>query len=108
MSIHILLKFFPTNSKLCLVEYSEQYYFQGHYVRVLGDIGDKGTETEVLLLECDVPHSPFSELVLRDLPQMPWKITSQVCKYLSLWYLANVVNSIDGTALCTRVIGITD
>jgi len=49
----------------------------GHYVRLLGDIGNKDVENEVLLLECDVPHSPFSNLVLKDLPQMPWKITSQ-------------------------------
>lgn len=49
---------------------------QGHFVRVLGDIGDKNTETEVLLLEHDIPHQSFSAAVLGDLPQMPWQITS--------------------------------
>lgn len=50
-------------------------YPLGHFVRVLGDIGDKETENEVLLLEHDVPHQSFSALVLDDLPQMPWGIT---------------------------------
>jgi exosome complex exonuclease DIS3/RRP44 len=49
---------------------------RGHFVRVLGEIGDKETETEVLLLEHDVPHQSFSSSVLADLPQMPWQITS--------------------------------
>ena len=56
--------------------------FQGHYVRVLGEIGDKDTENEVLLLEHDIPHSPFSKLVLKDLPEMPWIITPQVCHHI--------------------------
>ncbi|ORY24609.1 RNB-domain-containing protein [Neocallimastix californiae] len=40
----------------------------GHFVRDLGDIGDRNTETEVLLLEHDVPYMPFSQQVLNDLP----------------------------------------
>ena len=51
-------------------------YPLGHFVRVLGDIGDKETETEVLLLEHDVPYQSFSASVLNDLPQMPWGITA--------------------------------
>ena len=47
----------------------------GHFVRVLGEIGDRETETEVLLLEHDVPHQSFSATVLADLPAMPWRIT---------------------------------
>ncbi|KAJ3036866.1 exosome catalytic subunit dis3 [Rhizophlyctis rosea] len=43
-------------------------YPQGHYVRTLGEVGDKATETEVLLLEHDVPFAPFSPLVLSFLP----------------------------------------
>lgn len=46
----------------------------GHFVRELGEIGDKDTENEVLLLEHDVPHQSFSTAVLADLPQMPWTI----------------------------------
>ncbi|KAL5022343.1 hypothetical protein ScPMuIL_001498 [Solemya velum] len=52
-------------------------YPQGHFVRKLGEIGDKDTENEVLLLEHDVPHSKFSEAVLSFLPKMPWTITEE-------------------------------
>jgi len=52
-------------------------YPLGHFVRCLGDIGDKDTENEVLLLEHDVPHSNFSEAVLSFLPKMPWTITEE-------------------------------
>ena len=48
---------------------------QGHFVRELGEIGDKDTENEVLLIEHDVPHLAFSQAVLADLPQLPWAIT---------------------------------
>ncbi|XP_077014526.1 exosome complex exonuclease RRP44 isoform X2 [Tamandua tetradactyla] len=50
-------------------------YPNGHFVKNLGDAGDKETETEVLLLEHDVPHQPFSQAVLSFLPKMPWSIT---------------------------------
>ncbi|XP_046670667.1 exosome complex exonuclease RRP44 [Homalodisca vitripennis] len=52
-------------------------YPTGHFVRALGNIGDKDTENEVLLLEHDVPHSNFSEAVLSFLPRMPWVITPE-------------------------------
>jgi len=51
---------------------------QGHYVRTLGEIGDKDTENEVLLLEHDIPHTKFSQDVLSCLPQMPWSISEEV------------------------------
>lgn len=41
----------------------------GHFVRIIGDIGDRETETEVILLEHDVPYAPFSNDVLRCLPE---------------------------------------
>lgn len=53
---------------------------QGHFVKNLGEIGDKDTENQVLLLEHDVPHGPFSETVLSFLPKMPWTITDEVSK----------------------------
>ncbi|CAG0916316.1 unnamed protein product [Notodromas monacha] len=53
-------------------------YPLGHYVRSLGKIGDKATENEVLLLEHDVPHSKFSENVLKCLPKLPWGIEDSV------------------------------
>ena len=43
-------------------------YPSGHFVRLLGDVGDRSTETEVLLLEHDVPFAPFSPKVLSYLP----------------------------------------
>ena len=43
-------------------------FLAGHFVRTLGDVGDKATETEVLLLEHDVPFTPFSRQVLSCLP----------------------------------------
>ncbi|KAJ1935966.1 exosome catalytic subunit dis3, partial [Linderina macrospora] len=46
----------------------ESRYPQGHFVRALGDAGDKATETEVLLLEHDVPFQPFTKNVRADLP----------------------------------------
>uniref|UniRef100_A0A0C9QLM3 Protein DIS3 homolog n=1 Tax=Fopius arisanus TaxID=64838 RepID=A0A0C9QLM3_9HYME len=50
-------------------------YPLGHFVRALGNVGDKETENEVLLLEHDVPHSRFSDEVLSFLPKLPWVIT---------------------------------
>ncbi|XP_060089521.1 exosome complex exonuclease RRP44 [Heteronotia binoei] len=55
-------------------------YPNGHFVKNLGAAGDKETETEVLLLEHDVPHQPFSQAVLSFLPQMPWSITEKDMK----------------------------
>lgn len=43
-------------------------YPQGHYVKSLGNIGDKDTENQVLLLEHDVPHLNFTDAVLNCLP----------------------------------------
>lgn len=53
-------------------------YPLGHFVRALGNIGDKETENEILLLEYDVPHSRFSDAVLSFLPKMPWSIPENV------------------------------
>ncbi|KAK2706097.1 exosome complex exonuclease RRP44-like [Artemia franciscana] len=50
-------------------------YPLGHFVRMLGPLGDKATETEVLLLEHDVPHNTFPIAVLACLPVMPWTIS---------------------------------
>uniref|UniRef100_S4RRK4 DIS3 exosome endoribonuclease and 3'-5' exoribonuclease n=1 Tax=Petromyzon marinus TaxID=7757 RepID=S4RRK4_PETMA len=46
--------------------------------RDTGDCGDKETETEVLLLEHDVPHQPFSQAVLACLPPPTFSITAEV------------------------------
>ncbi|XP_030817141.1 exosome complex exonuclease RRP44 [Camarhynchus parvulus] len=56
-------------------------YPNGHFVKNLGSAGDKETETEVLLLEHDVPHQAFSQAVLSFLPKMPWSITEEDMKH---------------------------
>lgn len=76
-------------------------YPVGHFVRKLGAIGDKETENELLLLERDVPHLPFSAAVLKDLPVMPWSITDEDVKSrLDLRHIA--VCSIDPPG-CTDI-----
>jgi exosome complex exonuclease DIS3/RRP44 len=54
-------------------------YPKGHYVRALGDVGEKETENEVLLLENDVPHLEFSESVMSCLPKEGenWRISDK-------------------------------
>eukprot|EP01059_Diplonema_ambulator_P013157 TRINITY_DN23674_c0_g1_i1.p1 TRINITY_DN23674_c0_g1~~TRINITY_DN23674_c0_g1_i1.p1 ORF type:complete len:1032 (+),score=254.51 TRINITY_DN23674_c0_g1_i1:41-3097(+) len=47
-------------------------YPEGHVVKVLGDIGDKDVEAEVILLENDIPHYQFSKDVLNCLPKGEW------------------------------------
>ncbi|CAD2219037.1 Dis3-like cold-shock domain 2 (CSD2)/RNB domain containing protein, putative [Angomonas deanei] len=47
----------------------------GHYVEILGEIGDKDTEAVVILLEHDIPHYDFSEAVYDCLPKGEWKVT---------------------------------
>ena len=52
-------------------------YPNGHLVKVLGEVGDKKTENEVLLLEHDVKHDPFSPAVLACLPDKNWTISPE-------------------------------
>eukprot|EP00741_Cyanophora_paradoxa_P002860 tig00000640_g2776.t1 len=52
-------------------------YPSGHYVRIIGPIGDKAAETEVLLHENDIPVHPFSEDCMACLPKAPWRIENE-------------------------------
>ncbi|XVF62323.1 hypothetical protein PTKIN_Ptkin08bG0208000 [Pterospermum kingtungense] len=52
-------------------------YPSGHYVRVIGEIGDRDTESEVVLIENDINSRPFSAQVLACLPPLPWSVSSQ-------------------------------
>ncbi|KAG7584150.1 Ribonuclease II/R [Arabidopsis suecica] len=52
-------------------------YPSGHYVRPIGKIGDRETETEVVLIENDVDYSPFSSQVLSCLPPLPWSVSPE-------------------------------
>ncbi|CAI5531049.1 unnamed protein product, partial [Closterium sp. Naga37s-1] len=47
----------------------------GHYVKTLGDIGDRETESELLLMENDIDARPFSQQVLACLPPLPWSVS---------------------------------
>ena len=50
----------------------------GHFVRALGEIGDKATENEVLLLEHDVPFHKYGLLLF----------FSSSFTTISLWYIS--------------------
>lgn len=52
-------------------------YPDGHFVRTIGDVGDRETETEVILLEHDIPAGPFPRSVLACLPPKDWAITPE-------------------------------
>ncbi|GLT82513.1 hypothetical protein SLE2022_008780 [Rubroshorea leprosula] len=52
-------------------------YPSGHYVRVIGEIGDRDTESEVVLIENDIDSRPFSAQVLSCLPPLPWSVSSE-------------------------------
>lgn len=54
---------------------ADSMYPSGHYVRTLGTIGDKETETEVLLIENDINTSPFSPAVHACVPPLPWSVS---------------------------------
>ena len=53
-------------------------YPTGHYVRTLGNIGDKDVETELILLQHDIPYQPFTESVLNCLPSSDWTATKDI------------------------------
>ncbi|CAM9455731.1 unnamed protein product [Pylaiella littoralis] len=55
-------------------------YPLGHYVKTLGEKGHKATETEVILLEHEIPHESFSGKVLACLPPEDWAITPENSK----------------------------
>nr|CAD1835273.1 unnamed protein product [Ananas comosus var. bracteatus] len=52
-------------------------YPSGHYVRTIGEIGDRDTETEVVLIENDINSRPFSTQVLACLPPLPWTLSAE-------------------------------
>ncbi|KAJ3443927.1 exosome complex exonuclease rrp44 [Anaeramoeba flamelloides] len=58
------------------------YYPNGHYVKTLGDIGDKEIESELILIENQVRYSPFCKEVLDCLPlkQEKWQIPPEEIK----------------------------
>jgi exoribonuclease R len=51
---------------------SDSHYPKGHYVRVIGEEGERKTEDEVILLEHEIPYEEWTPAVLACLPRMPW------------------------------------
>ena len=49
----------------------------GHYTKTLGPIGDREVETQVLLIEHEIPPNVFSKEVMDCLPPDDWKITEE-------------------------------
>lgn len=59
-------------------EWSEYRSFpSGHYIEVLGTIGDKDTEAKVILMENDIPHYDFSSAVYDCLPKGEWSVSEE-------------------------------
>jgi exosome complex exonuclease DIS3/RRP44 len=52
----------------------------GHFIRALGKCGDNAAENEVILLEQDIPHEPFSKSVLACLPAKNFQIPESEIK----------------------------
>lgn len=52
----------------------------GHYTKTLGEIGDKDCETQVLLIEHDIPTEAWSKSVLACLPRDEFNIIQDDCK----------------------------
>ncbi|KAH6799321.1 ribonuclease II family protein [Perilla frutescens var. frutescens] len=52
-------------------------YPSGHYVKTIGEIGDRDTESEVVLIENDIDARPFSSQVLACLPPIPWSVSAE-------------------------------
>lgn len=53
---------------------SDSAYPDGHYVKTIGNIGDKDVETEVLILENDINTAPFTPAVHACVPPLPWQV----------------------------------
>ncbi|XP_069480367.1 DIS3-like exonuclease 1 isoform X2 [Ambystoma mexicanum] len=58
---------------------SNSLYPNGHFVRVLGKIGDLEVEISTILVENSISVSPFSEAQMRELPSLesPWSISPE-------------------------------
>lgn len=56
---------------------ADSAYPTGHYTSTLGKIGDRDTETEVLLLEHDIITSPFTPAVHACVPPLPWSVSQE-------------------------------
>ena len=53
---------------------ADSVYPEGHYVKTLGNIGDKDVETEVVIHEHDINTAPFTPAVHACVPPLPWSV----------------------------------
>lgn len=62
-------------------------YPEGHFVRVLGQVGSKEGEVESLLEEWEVPYRPFSSAILNCLPEEgdAWVVPSKEDDPKGIW-----------------------
>ncbi len=52
----------------------------GHYVKTMGTIGDRDTETAVLLMEHEIPNEPWSDNIIACLPPEGWTVPESEIK----------------------------
>ncbi|KAF5753110.1 putative mitotic control protein dis3 [Tripterygium wilfordii] len=52
-------------------------YPSGHYVRKIGEIGDRNVENQAVLMENDICDEPFSRQILNCLPPLPWSVSAE-------------------------------
>uniref|UniRef100_A0A6B2KXC0 Ribosomal RNA-processing protein 44 n=1 Tax=Arcella intermedia TaxID=1963864 RepID=A0A6B2KXC0_9EUKA len=50
---------------------------QGHFVKLLGPVGDPKTEAEALLIQHGISYEPFSQAVMACLPNGTWRIKEE-------------------------------
>ena len=55
-------------------------YPSGHYIKTLGNVGEKASETEAILELHEIPHYEFPDVVLNCLPPLPFVITDDYLK----------------------------
>ena len=68
----------------------------GHYVRSLGEVGDKDAESEAILHEHEVNSAPFSAQVQACLPEKGWQIPpEEIARRLDLRNGRALVCSVD-------------
>ncbi|KFR02537.1 DIS3-like exonuclease 1, partial [Nipponia nippon] len=56
---------------------STSVYPNGHFVRVLGRIGDLEGEIAAILVENSICVAPFSEIQMSEMPKNPWKVNPE-------------------------------
>ena len=72
-------------------------YPTGHYVRTLGETGDKNVEAEALCIDHEVDTRAFSQKVINCLPPKTWVVSAPPALMSSTAHLSIVSNVCAGT-----------